>query len=192
MVRHYSKLLPLFGVLFTLSAAKADIKSLDGKWQTNCYVESSQHLMDTIVIKGGAMSMVMQGFNDGCATPSMAVQVDSTYQIGAGSTHALGADDIDITASKIILTYYNPSVIGQLKQVKFCGISDWEAGVAQDITGKTCGTTTLPKTGDRSYDIVELFDEKTLMTGNTTKEFDGSTPQKRPQEININKLYIKH
>jgi hypothetical protein len=75
--------------------------------------------------------------------------------------------------------------------MKFCGIEDWSVGVAQDITGKTCGSTSLPKSGDRFYDIVQLLDGKTLATGNATKEFDGSTPEKRPQEINLTKKYIK-
>ena len=103
MVRRYSKLLPLFGILLSLSAAKAAPPSFDGKWQTSCYPQASQHIIDTMDIKGNDVSLTVEGFSDAtCSTPSMAVQLDGTAQIGAESIYAKGANEVDSTTSKIL------------------------------------------------------------------------------------------
>lgn len=183
----------LVGFSLSLSAFGARAP-LDGTWLSNCYTEQNEttYAKDSMTFDGNNLDLLVTDFADSqCATQSFAAEVKATYQDGAHSITVPDATEVDETVTSIGLVFYAPNLIATLNEMKLCGYSDWAVGQMKDVTGKTCNNQEMPKQGDRSYDIYEILSDKTLVTGMVTKDYDGSTPEKRPQALDMSKQYSK-
>jgi hypothetical protein len=182
---------PILTLVLTVSAAQAALPSFDGTWLSNCYDEKGLHFQDTLTVKGHDASDLVRGFSDAsCKTLSFAAEGKETIQEGKESEFAKGASEIDGTVSSLSLAYYDANVVDYLNKSSFCGLNNWKVGVMNDITGRKCAGVDMPKAGDRSYDILQVLGT-TMRIGKRTTQYDGTTPEKRPRELDMAKAYIK-
>jgi hypothetical protein len=94
-----------------------------------------------------------------------------------------GATNVDLTTERSFLTVYDSATANSWDQAKFCGISDWDVGIPRDVTGRDCSGHAMPRAGDKEYDLYLRESASKLWTGLKSPALDGSTPEKRPRDI---------
>ena len=183
------KLTVLCSALFVSASLVAG--NLEGQWEGKCLKFDQGYAKTVSTVSGANVVSSEEIFMDkACNQSAAVVKIAATYQEGAESKVVKGATEIDSTLSKISFTATDERVAGYFNSVQFCGFSDWKAGEEKDITALTCEQTQMPKSGDRYYNIYSV-NESTLMMGKTTQEFDASSPEKRPQELDTVNTYTK-
>jgi hypothetical protein len=164
----------------------------DGNWATDCTKEQSQYTLGTMTMSGNTIQQTSAAYGDqACATKTLEATVAYTAQYGSDSKVVTGAKEVDTILSSVMLTVHNATYISYFNSMQFCGYSDWAVGVAKDIAGKTCGQTTLPKVGTAYYDIYQLLQTGKLLTGQPTKEYNGSSPELRVRQLDEKHPYTK-
>lgn len=95
-------------------------------------------------------------------------------------------NQINFTYTQIQLTIHIDEVIRDFNERAVCGLNDWKKSEPQTITGLNCALfnihkpTPVPRVADTRYGIYKIEADK-LYYGQLSIDFDGSTPQKRPQ-----------
>lgn len=104
---------------------------------------------------------------------------------------------IDFTYQQIQLTVYVEAVINDLNERAVCGKTDWKLGEPQTITGLQCALfnvnkpTPIPKQNDQKFGIYSVVDDQ-LFYGQMSPEADGSSPLKRPVNLDKSTVYFRH
>lgn len=167
-------------------------ENLDGKWLTPCINEGQDFEQHTTEVNGSQFSVTGKIFQDAnCQSPTFQVFVTTTSQTVGDSQILAGAKEVNHIYSKIAFTALNTQYVEVFNSQHFCGASDWQVGVAKDITGLTCGNESIPKVGDSAYDIYSLKEGK-LYFGKVTEEFNGKTPEKRPRQLDLRYVHTKN
>ena len=135
-------------VLFSCSKEESDdsgTTELEGTWETDCYQYSnSQHNKKTIVVSETNYTYTSEYYSSSkCATvedkwvytlTSLAIGAEMTFSSG-GSGHQFTVYHNSTTAE-----WQNASDVSWANTNSYCGETDWELNVAQDVSGKTCGS----------------------------------------------------
>ena len=126
--------------------------------------------------------------NSDCSgTSAFSAAFDITYALGADVTTPAGAKEINTLGGHTLMTVHNDMIIGIYNAQKYCGLT-WVRDVAQDITGKTCGTDNkIPDIGEARYSIYTVQGSKLLM-GKSSTGFDGKTPATRHNTLETSTL----
>lgn len=114
-----------------------------------------------------------------------------TYKLGdvsgAGNT-------LDLVLTAYNLTAHVQGEVDKLNEKKYCGFADWELNKPKKIGGLECDGKIVHGKGETYYDLVkiEAKDEGTsAVFGKWTKENDGSTSEKRPNELDMEAVYVQ-
>jgi hypothetical protein len=115
--------------------------------------------------------------------------------IGTVSYNDKNPSFIDFNYEDIYLSIFKQNLIDDFNIRKVCGLTNWTMGGAQKITGLKCAIfnfdeeTQIPRVGDQKFGIFSLSDDK-LFYGKNSINKDGSSPEKRPTQLDPTKAYI--
>ena len=163
----------------------AYIKS--GLWQTSCerglfkkqiyinyFVSTEEHFHQ----------------NAGCSDLSFVFTTDGFVEFPANEKNF-----INFIYDKIFLSLHKEISVADFNARKVCGFDNWQLGERKEITGLKCALfnvnseAQIPRAAQRRYGLY-LVTEDTLYYGQLNQTYDGSTPSRRPQQINHSTEYI--
>lgn len=174
------------GLLFCGCAQKNDSKNVDATvlegdtWVSDCnYVASNQYLLESVSFSSGTYRAVLTlHLNSSCSNGIMDIVQVGSYSVGNPAS-GVAATEIDMTLQKISFKPLQWSLANQYNSLIYCGLSAWAPNVEADVTGKTCGTSTMPSRGKMTYDVYSISSQGMRMGGNDGVH-DASTPSNRP------------
>ena len=183
---------------FTLfsCAKKSDTSStttteLEGAWQTSCYLGSTDNhsYITTISVTGTNLEIKDESHDDSsCNT-------DNGTLVASFSSLSIGEEELSFssgaTGHKFTMNLasfkYTPETAADVSYVNtnsICGYSDWALNTEKDITGKTCGSLTIPVANTTYLSIYKLV-------GNNLYLGSFGTTGSYPNSVNDAKAYIK-
>ncbi len=159
-----------------------------GLWTTNC----KDGLKKEQIYENNNRIVSTENFHSDqtCQNRSFSFQT-----IGQVSYYEESDQFIDFLYYEIFLTLFKQELILDFNQRKVCGISDWKLSQPQNITGLKCAIfnigkeTKIPSAGEIKYGIFQMNQNK-LYYGQLSKEFNSTTPERRPMQINFLTEYI--
>ncbi len=169
----------------------ADSK-FEGKWTAVCRADASQYSQETVVYSGNSATLTLLGANDPkCKNVWLKATMTTTLNVGAGFSQGdIEVHPVDFIFSKVLFSFYDSAVIAHLNNSQYCGYSDWALGAEKDVTGRTCDGKPMPKSGEGVYDIAAVHGDK-LYGGKRDFEFNGTSPEKRPAELDRSRPFVK-
>ena len=123
---------------------------LEGTWATSCWeVSSGIYSKRTVAVSGTSYIVNYEMFSDSsCDNGTLKfVDTQSSLSIGAkmefssyGSSGGYG-HQFTVTHNSTVLTVVDNSTVSWANTNSYCGESDWEINVGQDVSGKTCSSS---------------------------------------------------
>ena len=140
---------------------------LEGTWETDCYQYSnSQYNKKTIVVSGKNFTYTSEYYSSSkCATvEDKWVYTLTSLAIGAEMTFSSGGSGHRFTTyhNSTKLEWQSAGSVSWANTNSYCGISNWVINVAQDVSGKTCGSSTEWSSGITLYGLYLLDGTKLL------------------------------
>ncbi len=175
-----------FVALCALFPAVAQGVELSGtEWKSPFYGDP-QNVQLQYSYKFTSATELQQVFRVKASTPigdtAFLMTFHAVYALGAAVPGLPHAQAFDLTAVRVTETPLDESIVESFNDDAECGFTDWEVGVAKDITGIVCTPGEEPvRAGDKLYDIVGVQGDR-LQTG-FLPEGDasvGTTPENRP------------
>ena len=168
-------------VLFSCSKEESDdsgTTELEGKWETDCYQYSnSQHNKKTIVVSETNYTYTSEYYSSSkCATvEDKWVYTLTSLAIGAEMTFSSGGSGHRFTTyhNSTKLEWQSASSVSWANNNSYCGISNWVINVAQDVSGKTCGSSTEWSSGITLYGLY-LLDGTKLLPSQSSSSYPSS------------------
>ena len=153
----YIILILIFSFTIFSCAKKSDTSStttttteLEGVWKTSCYISSDNlsYYITSISVTGTNLEIKDEIHSDSsCNTDdgifasnfsSLSIGEEISFSSGAtGHKFTMNLDSIKFTPET------TASVISLLTD-RACGYGDWALNTEKDVTGKTCGSVTMP------------------------------------------------
>lgn len=102
---------------------------------------------------------------------------------------------INFIYDKIFLSLHKEISVNDFNARKVCGFNDWKLSEKKEITGLKCALfnvnseAQIPSAGQRRYGLYLVIEDK-LYYGQLNQTYDGSSPERRPQQINRTTEYI--
>ena len=130
-----------------------------------------------------------------CIDESFRFQTIGFVSYYSSESYSTSETFIDFLYEEIFLTVFKQNVISDFNSRKVCGYTDWARTEAQNITGLKCAVfnlnspTKIPSAGEIKYGIFQSTEGK-LYYGKLTQELNASSPEKRPNQINIQTEYL--
>ena len=163
---------------------------LEGKWKTSCYLDSRNNhfYITTISVTGTNLEIKDEAHHDSsCNTDDeTTVWSNSSLSIGEEVTYSSGATGHKFTMN-LASFKYTPETAADVSYVNtnsICGYSDWALNTEKDITGKTCGSFTIPVANTTYLSIYKLV-------GNNLYLGSFGTTGSYPNSVSDAKAYIK-
>lgn len=159
----------------------------NGLWHTHC----QRGLKKQQIYKNGHV-VTLEDFHHDADCRDRAFRFETA---GFVRFYAEPAHYIEFRYESIQLTLYRDILTEDFNRRRVCGFSDWQIGHPRTITGLRCALftsdfeVTVPPAGQTRYGIY-LREGNSLYYGQLTQEFDGSTPERRPQQLNRSIEYI--
>ena len=176
-------------LLVAVGSMAAFASELNGTWTGGCH----NGVKFAAIIDNNHLVMTKSDhFDSVCAVESAKTVVAATFQVGAESQFVKGAMENDWTIAKIELMPTSVGTVAKYNVNHFCGLGDWSLNQAKEITGLKCDQIQMPKSGDRRYDLYQLPNPKSLVHGKLTAEFDGTSPEKRPRELDMEDVLVRN
>ena len=177
-------------------AKKSDTSSstttteLEGVWKTSCYIDSDNlsYYITTISVTGTNLEIKDEIHSDSsCNTDdgilasnfsSLTIGEERNYSSGStGHRFTMNLDSIKYTPET------TASVISLLTD-RTCGYGDWALNTEKDVTGKTCGSVTMPVANTTYLSMYKLVGNNFYLgTFGTTGSY--------PDGVSNAKAYIK-
>ena len=171
-MKHIISIIILSLVLFSCAKEESDDSAtteLEGTWVTDCYQYSnSQYNKKTIVVSGKNFTYTSEYYSSSkCATvEDKWVSTLTSLAIGTAMTSvsygSSGGYGHEFTAyhNSTKLEWQNAGSVSWANTNSYCGISNWVINVAQDVSGKTCGSSTEWSSGITIYGLYILDGNK--------------------------------
>lgn len=171
-------------------------KDLIGEWQTACYGEEvgngslRNFKRDKLVISSASFVTTTWFYpvtDRSCESAQYSTEISSSYQLGMRLQSVVGARAIDIRPYK---TQVRPedtetAAIFSKQPDSYCELTDWVAGVARDVTERSCA-----KKSSVIYDIYQR-ENGNLVFGYAYGEDIGSNPELRPKTLDRDRVFTK-
>lgn len=177
----------LFFVFALVSTSVSHAFDVEGRWVSGCHVKNERQAIGLLKFEDDILLENWNYYDDEhCLKPSMSVVIKLKINLIEGSeTSPIKIDD---TMMETHIVVRDLGVVKYFNSVSFCGHSDWAVGKRVDVTGvQSCG---MPSEGTKFYSIVG-FENGRLFTAKTTETLDGSAPEKRPDELNLENPFLK-
>lgn len=172
-------------VALTLATAALAAGPLDGIWRQDC----SRGYSREEAFRGDQAAYSERNFWDGaCSQPAVETISEGTVTLGPAVSAPGGAREIDFQFTTVSLRPVDVKAAAAWRERGVCGFRDWAAGVAKVVTGRECdffglgSVVRVPATGDRKFGVVKAG-EGMLFFGRLSPARDGSSPEKRPLEL---------
>ena len=114
--------------------------------------------------------------NDSYAGSSTSVSVGRSITYSSGGT----GHEFTYVRSTNIYTPQTSAVTSNRNTNSFCGLTNWELNVGQDIAGKTCDGNTYASSGTTIYCQYLLDGSSVYMDCTTSSSYPGSVPSSNP------------
>lgn len=113
----------------------------------------------------------------------------SSYSMGNTVSVPAESTEIDLMKKKATLTFFSKDYTDWANSVKYYGYTDWAAGIAKDITGRTDDLGFTESAADTMcFNVMKLTvgTPYSIQFGNLEVDtnYNGSTASKRPQVLN--------
>ena len=137
-------------------AKKSDTSSstttteLEGVWKTSCYIDSDNlsYYITTISVTGTNLEIKDEVHSDSSCNTDDGILASnfSSLSIGEERTYSSGSTGHRFTMNldSIKYTPETTAAVISLLTDRTCGYGDWALNTEKDITGNTCGSTTIP------------------------------------------------
>jgi hypothetical protein len=155
--------------------------ALAGRWGSACTDPGSgQAFRLRFDLTETTWSLAYEAFGDAtCTTPTLTVQIDGGYTLGAASAVVAGAREGRFDFATKTVTPHNAGVADFLAQA--CGRTGFVVGRAADISVGCAGLGAYPVTEcPADHDIVLFDDAGNLHFGARPQDNNMCTPDKRP------------
>jgi len=197
----------IFLIPFLLACSKKEETSISsesvegGTWISGCSYSGSSYDIRSASFSGGQFTQSSTTYSSsGCSVALIKVDIAGTYVLGGKLSESSSSQKIDETLATVTITALDSSVVSTYNTAVLCGYSDWAVGVAKDVAGRSCGSSTMPAAGAVSYDIYYISDmdvpslgiyEGMLNFGYNDASHDGSSSAQRPDTLNGNFDYSR-
>jgi hypothetical protein len=128
--------------------------------------------------------------NVSCSNLSFIFTTDGYIEFSANEKNF-----INFIYDKIFLSLHKEISVNDFNSRKVCGFDNWSLGEKKEITGLKCALfnvnseAQIPTAGQRRYGLYLVIENK-LYYGQLNQTYDGSSPERRPQQINRSTEYI--
>ena len=151
---------------------------LEGTWVTDCYQYSnSQYNKKTIVVSGKNYTYTSEYYSSSkCATvEDKWVSTMTSLAIGDAMTFSSGGSGHRFTSyhNSTKLEWQNAGSVSWANTNSYCGLTNWVINVAQDVSGKTCGSSTEWSSGITLYGLY-LLDGTKLLPSQSSSSYPSS------------------
>lgn len=159
----------------------ATASELDGSWLGPCEAVTQGYARGNFTFTGNKFQLEVLHYPTAkCEGANIRIENNGTYSSAAPS--------IDYIAGASFMTPLNAGTAITMNLLGLCGIRNWKANQAQEISGKVCDGKQVPNFNDPRYGIYSREDD-TLYLGKETEEENGLTPETRPTEIDRNRPF---
>ena len=181
-------IIPIIILSFLLLGCKKDDDSsttttteLEGTWKTACHSSGDYYYIRTVAVTGTTFVEKNEYHSDSsCANDNATFEVNfGSLTIGDvktfdsyGSSGGSGAE-FTMTLSTNTLTPLNSTEVSWANTNSYCGISNWVINVAQDVSGKTCGSSTEWSSGITLYGLY-ILDGTKFMPSHSSSSYPSS------------------
>lgn len=171
---------------------------LVGTWLSACEPQGPFGIIELVgekhelvfgVVPGDVVKTVHRYQKPDCTEPLYRLDIGATYSAVGDSPDVDGADNINYTVHDAKLTPSSEAAAGVLNDAKMCGATDWQSGVAKEITGVDC----LGKKFSEGQVIFDIYDEEdgNLYVGKSSFFRDGDTSDSRPGALDREHPLVK-
>ena len=171
------------------SSTTSTTTELEGAWQTSCYLGSDNlSYITTISVTGTNLEIKDESHDDSsCNTDNGTLVASfSSLSIGEEVSFSSGATGHKFTMN-LVSFKYTPETAADVSYGNtnsICGYSDWALNTVKDVTGKTCGSVTLPAANTTYLSMYKLVGNNFYLgTFGTTGSY--------PDSVNNAPAYIK-
>ena len=166
------------------SSSSSSTTELEGTWVKSCdggsyYRSTTFYYKDTVVVSGSNVTWKEEAHNDSNCSSDNYTR-DWTYSnglsIGDAVTYESGTNTgayFSMIFSGATETPNSSYDITWVNDNSYCGYSDWELNVAKDITGKTCGSSTIVSANTKLLSLYKNESSNTIRLGSFNIESDG-------------------
>jgi hypothetical protein len=156
--------------------------ALQGTWQKPC----SQQMIRKEIFQSTTASLVETNFSDSsCQLPQLETISEGSFSIGKKVLLTPSGEEMDFYFSRVQMRALSNEVLHWMRENSFCEISNWQLGIFQEITGKTCkfpaGKISVPKAGEQRFGIFRIEEDR-LFFGDLNLEKNGKSPENRPNQ----------
>ena len=187
----YIILIIFFSFAIYSCAKKSDTSStttttteLEGTWVTSCHDGGDNYVIKTFTATGTDTVRKWDYHSDSsCANDNVSwVSSATSLSIGSALTYASGGTGHEFTyvRSTNIYTPQTSAVTSNRNTNSFCGLTNWELNVGQDVAGKTCGDSSYVSSGTTLYCQYLLDGSNVYMNCTTSSSYPGSVPSSNP------------
>ena len=166
------------------SSSSSSTTELEGTWVTSCHADGGKYVIKTLTATGTDMVRKWDYHTDSsCANDNESYVGSATsLSIGSGVTYDAGETGHRFTSvrSTNIYTPQNSTATSNQNTNSFCGLSNWELDVGQDVAGKTCDGNTYASSGTTLYCQYLLDGSSVYMSCTTSSSYPGSVPSSNP------------
>ena len=166
------------------SSSSSSTTELEGTWVTSCHASGDYYRIMTLTTTGTEIVRKWELHSDSsCATNHDSyVRSGTSVSIGAAVTYQSGGTGHKFTfvTGALIYTPQTSTLTSNHNTSSFCGLSNWELDVGQDIAGKTCGDSSYISSGTTIYCQYLLDGSSVYMSCTTSSSYPGSVPSSNP------------
>jgi hypothetical protein len=176
-----------------------DAVALAGSWSTSCLQDASRpnsYVKDIRTFDGLSFMTAFTTYSDNaCTQPIMIQEQAGTFAIGAVANNddaSVNGDarQLDITINAIFVTLATDSQVKTYNDRQICG-GGWTKNVKRQITKSECNPDSSNNSDvDLIYDIF-IVKGTSLYFGRKAAGTAGSSPETRPAELEISKVFTQ-
>ncbi len=160
-------------LLTGLASPALALAQVNGLYGGECVSLDGLSAVKDVYFTPDSFEMVQTVFTDaGCQNPAYDFSVSGTYSFDPNTSA------IDFHFEAMRMTAIDDRVATTFAEEHLCGLEDWRAHAALDVSGRDCAGQTIPQHNSVAYDILALSGEG-IRFGKLEPEHDGSTPGKR-------------
>lgn len=172
----------LLAALATGSGLPAELRGL---WLQDC---RGGHQRRQLFTRELSVYSEMSFADAACSEPLLELVSEGDPLVGGLAEGSSGALEIDLSIERITAVPHAESVAAAFRARAVCGISTWEVGREQEVTGLPCDFSSLghplrmPGRAERRFGLVRREDDR-LYFGRLSPARDGTGPGRRPLEL---------
>jgi hypothetical protein len=166
-------------------------------WQETCNGSGSEYKQQSVSFKAPTDDQPFPSFSwkraqysdAGCTTEFFHLEeIYAPFAVGPTIEH--DEDDVhklDLTLRQSLFAITDADAIAWANENAYCGFTDWQAGVAQDVTGIACeDDEEAVAAGTKTYAVLRVDDETLYLGGTVDDATDGTTPETRSTDTSSN------